>query len=139
MLNAAIEEFTAKASRLTTEIANLEKEVAKNTEALDSATAMRKKELAEFNAEEKETIQTVASLKSAIVALSKHHEAFLQESSTANFMQQTTVFANLKRQLHKHQDFMKQTFSPRQRKAMVSYLAERNSAENAAPASGEIF
>jgi len=138
-LTVAIEGFTAKSANLNTEIANLESEVAKNTEALDSATAMRKKELAEFNAEEKDTIQTVASLKSAIVALSKHHEAFLQESSTANFMQQTAVFANLKRQLHKHQDFMKQTFSPRQRKAMVSYLAERNSAENAAPASGEIF
>jgi len=138
-LTVAIEGFTAKSANLNTEIANLESEVAKNTEALDKATAMRKKQLAEFNAEEKETIQTVASLKSAIVALSKHHEAFLQESSTANFMQQTTVFANLKRQLHKHQDFMKQTFSPRQRRAMVSYLAERNSGENAAPASGEIF
>merc|ERR1719395_54053 len=57
-LTSAIESFTASSSRLTTEIAMLEKEVAKNTEALDSATAMRKKELAEFNAEEKESIVT---------------------------------------------------------------------------------
>merc|ERR1719262_1241493 len=53
-LTAAIEEFTANSARLNTEIANLEQEVAKNSDALDKATAMRKKELAEFNAEEKE-------------------------------------------------------------------------------------
>merc|ERR1719428_694906 len=51
-LTSAIEGFTASSAKLNTEIAMLEKEHAKNTEALDSATAMRKKELAEFNAEE---------------------------------------------------------------------------------------
>jgi len=40
-LVAAIEEFTANSARLNTEIANLNKEVAKNEEALDSATALR--------------------------------------------------------------------------------------------------
>merc|ERR1719395_350801 len=50
-LTAAIEDFTANSARLNTEIANLEKEVAKNSDALDKATALRKKELAEFNAE----------------------------------------------------------------------------------------
>merc|ERR1719389_1385646 len=36
-LSSAIEGFTASSARLNTEIANLEKEVAKNSEALDSA------------------------------------------------------------------------------------------------------
>merc|ERR1719218_81802 len=89
-LTSAIEGFTASSARLNTEIANLDKEVAKNSEALDSATAMRKKELAEFNAEEKESLQTISSLKSAVIALSKHHEAALlqQESSdsTVDFL-----------------------------------------------------
>merc|ERR1719265_905325 len=76
-LTAAIEGFTASSARLNTEIANLEKEVSKNSEALDQATALRKKELAEFNAEEKESLQTISSLKSAVIALSKHHEAAL--------------------------------------------------------------
>merc|ERR1719388_489232 len=82
-LGAAIEEFTANSARLNTEIANLEAEVAKNTDALDKATALRKKELAEFNAEEKDSIQTIASLKSAVVALSKHHEASLLQSESS--------------------------------------------------------
>merc|ERR1719321_1064189 len=69
-LASAIEGFTASSARLNTEIANLEKEVAKNTEALDSATAMREKELAEFNAEEKDSLQTITSLKAAVIALS---------------------------------------------------------------------
>merc|ERR1719310_1061290 len=77
-LESFIEEAAANSARLNTEIANLEKEVAENSEALEKATAMRQKELAEFNAEEKESLGTIASLKSAVAALSKHHDSFLQ-------------------------------------------------------------
>merc|ERR1719326_212982 len=52
MLTTKIEELTALSARLTAEIANLEKEVAANQKALDTATALREKEIAEFNAEE---------------------------------------------------------------------------------------
>merc|ERR1719434_103357 len=51
-LTTKIEDLTAASSRLNTEIKNLESEVAKNQEALDKATAIREKQLAEFNAEE---------------------------------------------------------------------------------------
>jgi len=138
-LTVAIEGFTAESARLNTEIPNLEGEVAKNEEALDKATAMRKKELAEFNAEEKETIQTVGSLKSAIVALSKHHEAasFLQESTTTASMQRMQMWTSVKHQLHKHQDTLKGWFTPRQRKQMYAYVEEAQN--HRAPASGEIF
>merc|ERR1719333_1467653 len=50
-LTVKIEELTAASARLNTEIKNLEKEVAANQEALDQATAIREKQLAEFNAE----------------------------------------------------------------------------------------
>merc|ERR1712187_1043625 len=66
-LTTKIEEPTASSARLGTEIKNLEKEVAENQEALDQATAIRQKQLAEFNAEEKDLLQSVAALKSAIV------------------------------------------------------------------------
>merc|ERR1719253_979879 len=52
-LTTMIEELTANSARLNTEIKNLEKEVAKNQEALDKATAIREKQLEEFNGEEK--------------------------------------------------------------------------------------
>ncbi len=53
-MTAAIEEGAAKSAQLTTEIKNLEKEVEANIQALAKATALRKKQLAEFNAEEKD-------------------------------------------------------------------------------------
>merc|ERR1719424_1878568 len=57
-LTTKIEEHTATSSRLSTEIKNLKKEVADNQAALDKATAIRQKQLAEFNAEEKDLLQS---------------------------------------------------------------------------------
>jgi len=132
-LTAAIEGFTANSAKLNTEIANLQKEIAKNSEALDSATAMREKELAEFNAEEKETLVTISSLKSAVIALSKHHDAaMLQTESSSSTMASITMTTDLHRVLRKHSDML----SPRQRKVVASFLQEFTGYE---PASGEIF
>merc|ERR1712061_634005 len=55
-LTTKIEELTASSARLNTEIKNLEKEVAENQAALDKATALRQKQLAEFNEEEKDAL-----------------------------------------------------------------------------------
>ena len=56
-LAASIVDLTANSARLNTEIENLNKEVSKNEQALDSATALRKKQLAEFNEEVKDMLQ----------------------------------------------------------------------------------
>merc|ERR550514_849178 len=72
-LTTSIEEGTGASARLNTEIANLNKEIAANQNALDKAQAMRTKDLAEFNAEEKDLLQSISSLKAAITVLSKHH------------------------------------------------------------------
>merc|ERR1719379_156340 len=107
-LTAAIESFTALSSKLNTEIANLESEVAANTDALEKATAVRKKELAEFNAEEKSSLSTISSLKGAVGALAKHHDAaFLQSESSAEDMDFLTIVSNLHNALHKHRDVFK--------------------------------
>jgi len=139
-LTVAIEGFTAESARLNQEIPALEGEVAKNEEALEKATAMRKKELAEFNAEEKDSIQTISSLKSAVVALSKHHEAasFLQEGTTEATMSRITMWTGLQHQLRKHQDSLKQIFTPRQRKYFGAWMQESMGGRYE-PASGEIF
>jgi len=133
-LTAAIEEFTASSARLNTEIANLEKEVAKNSQALDTATALRTKELAEFNAEEKESLQTISSLKSAVIALSKHHEAaLLQSESSANTMSYLKVPVMLQQLVNKHADM----FTQAQKRAVGSFV--QTATDEQAPASGEIF
>merc|ERR1719413_260620 len=79
-LTTKIEELTANSARLNTEIKNLEKEVAANQEALSKATAIREKQLAEFNAEEKEMLESISALKAAITVLSKHHGGSLLQT-----------------------------------------------------------
>jgi len=81
-LTTKIEEGTANSARLNTEIKNLEKEIAANTDALDKATALRRQQLAEFTAEEKDLLQSISSLKSAITVLSKHNGGSLVQVGT---------------------------------------------------------
>merc|ERR1719281_1606598 len=76
-LTAAIESYTSTSAELNTEIERLEKEVAKNQRGLDQATALRAKQLAEFNSEEKDMLQSISALKSAVVTLGKQN-AMLQ-------------------------------------------------------------
>merc|ERR1719162_1285210 len=63
-LTSTIEELSASSARLNTEIKNLAKEVAENQDGLDKATAMRAKELAEFNEAEKDMLVSISRLKS---------------------------------------------------------------------------
>merc|ERR1719160_538452 len=122
-LTAAIQSFTAQSAKLNTEIENLEKEIALNTEALDKATAVRQKELAEFNAEEKSSLSTISSLKGAVGALAKHHDsAFLQSESAEDSMDFITVVSNLHATLHQQSAAIKQMLSVKQRKMMEAFV-----------------
>jgi len=142
-LTAKIEELTANSARLNTEIPNLGKEVANNEEAMDSATTLRKKQLAEFNAEEKDMLQTLTSLKGAVTALSKHHEAaaFLQTSETLHEMEVASMMASLQSMLHRHEHILAEKFTPKQLKVVSLFAASPDIAllQTNAPASGEIF
>merc|ERR1719207_429526 len=145
-LTAAIEEHTANSARLNTEIENLNKEITKNQGALDTATALRTKQLAEFNEEEKDMLQSIASLKSAVIALSKHHEAMLQDSGDAYY----SIVTSLHDELRKHKDLLAEIITPHQRKVIEAFVQSpedyfdaqptfRQSSKASAPASGEIF
>merc|ERR1719262_1092604 len=102
-LTHSIEEGTGASARLNTEIANLNKEVAANQNALDKAAAMRTKELAEFTAEEKDLLQSIGSLKAAITVLSKHqflqvhkaHPTLIQTSDSTMDQQQLSMSATV--------------------------------------------
>merc|ERR1719329_1476777 len=115
-LTTKIEELTASSARLNTEIKNLEKEVASNQAALDKATAIRQKELAEFNAEEKDMLQSISALKSAVVVLSKHHGgAFMQGS-------QSQVALTIQHQLEKHASLLQGLLTKSQRKVVAAFV-----------------
>merc|ERR1719398_231522 len=142
-LTSAIEEGTATSSRLNTEIKNLEAEIAKNQESLDKATAMRQEELAEFNAEEKDVLQSIGALKSAIIVLSKHHE-FLQTMPSEQLI---NIASMIQWQFRQHKDMVNKIVSPSQRKAVTAFIqapsdffdAEPTFKQSYAPQSGAIF
>merc|ERR1711933_223014 len=143
-LTTKIEELTAASARLNTEIKNLGKEVAANQEALDQATAIREKQLAEFNAEEKDLLESISALKAAITVLSKHQGgAFLQlpQSHIA------TVAMTLQQQMQRHAPLLRGIISPSQKKAIAAFIqapqdyfdAKPTFKQSYAPQSGEIF
>merc|ERR1719305_113654 len=142
-LTSTIEELTATSARLNTEIKNLEAEIAKNQEALDKATALRQKELAEFNAEEKDMLQSIGALKSAIVVLSKHHSSLAQVPSETLL----SMAATIDHQFKKHAFLLKTIVTPTQRKAIAAFVqspgdyfdAEPTFKQSYAPQSGAIF
>lgn len=78
-LSASIEEFTARAAQLASQIKTLKAEIAKNQESLATATSLREKENAEFTAEEKEMVETIRALKSAVEALGGVHSSLAQK------------------------------------------------------------
>jgi chromosome segregation ATPase len=134
-LTASIEEGSGKSAQLTTEIKNLEKEVSMNQAALDKATAMRQKQLAEFNAEEKDLLQSIGGLKSAITVLKKHN-SFLQTSTAEmNGVTLPNIAMMLRHQLNKYNDVMEGAITRSQRKTVEAFVE----APAYANQSGEIF
>jgi len=143
-LTTKIEEMTATSARLNTEIKNLEKEVAENQEALDQATAIREKQLAEFNAEEKDLLQSVSALKSAITVLSKHHGGALVQVPRSHIL---GVAATVEHELQKHSHLLRGILTHSEKQAVQAFIqapedyfdASPTFKQSYAPQSGEIF
>jgi len=130
-LGAAIEEYSAKSEQLTADIETLTADVEEKETALQEATGIRDKELAEFNAEEKDMIQSITSLKGAVTVMSKAHgeSALLQVKDL------------LRHQSKKYRRVLGESLSDKQRHAVMSLIQERSSSLSLSrtPASGEIF
>lgn len=124
-LNSKIESLTAQSSRLSTEIDDLNKEISANRVALDKAQALRSKQLEEFNAEEKDMVQSITALNSAIVVLSKHHPSLLQQES----------LYGLTELLKKHLDNVSEDITLTQKRKIRAFLQ----APSYNAQSGEIF
>ena len=141
-LTTKVEELTASSARLNTEIKNLEKEVAENQAALDKATAIRQKELAEFNAEEKDALEAISALKSAVTVLSKHN-SFLQIPSS----HLEGIAATVQNQMQKHASLFAGVLTHKERQEISSFIqspqdyfdAEPTFKQSYAPQFGEIF
>jgi hypothetical protein len=143
-LTVKIEELTAASARLNTEIKNLEKEVAANQEALDQATAIREKQLAEFNAEEKDLLESISALKAAITVLAKHHGGALLQLPRSHIL---GVAATLQHEIQKHATMLQGVLTHSERKTVNAFIqapedyfdASPTFKQSYAPQSGEIF
>merc|ERR1712072_1545230 len=141
-LTTKIEELTASSARLNTEIKNLEKEVAENQAALDKATAIRQKQLAEFNEEEKDLLGSISALKSAVTVLSKHNSLLQLPRSHI-----VGVAATVQNEMQKHASLLAGVLTHKERRTVSSFIqapedyfdAEPTFKQSYAPQSGEIF
>jgi len=111
---------------------------------LAQATALREKQLAEFNAEEKELLESISALKAAITVLSKHHGgAFLQVPR--NHL--VAVVSTIQHALTGHSSLLRGVLTPSQRRAAAAFIqspqdyfdAAPTFKQSYAPQSGEIF
>jgi hypothetical protein len=143
-LTTKIEELTASSARLNTEIKNLEKEVAANQAALDKATSIREKELAEFNAEEKDLLGSISALKAAITVLSKHHGGAFLQAPRSHVL---AIAATLQHEMQKHSSLLDGVLTRSERRAASAFIqapedyfdASPTFKQSYAPQSGEIF
>jgi len=143
-LTTKIEQLTANSARLGTEIKNLEKEVAQNQDSLAKATALREKQLAEFNAEEKDLLESISALKAAITVLSKHHGGALVQVPRSRML---GVAATLQFQLTRHASLLEGVLTPKERRLAASFVQSPEDyfdstptfKQSYAPQSGEIF
>jgi chromosome segregation ATPase len=149
ILTSKIEEMTARSAQLATEIKNLEKEIAKHQDSLDKATAIREKELAEFNAEEKDLLESIAALKAAITVLSKHHGGSLLQVQESQLQESklVSVAATLGHELQKHGELLRGVLTHKQQREVAAFVqapsdyfdASPTFKQSYAPQSGQIF
>merc|ERR1719486_1622471 len=147
-LTSTISELAATSARLSTEIKNLEGEVKEEQYALDQATAMRAKELAEFNEAEKETLLNIQALKNAIIVLSKNHPELMQISDS----EASQIAMLISSQMQKNVAVFEGVFTPSQKRLIAAFVQQPTflqqepgfggktaNAGSYAPASGQIF
>merc|ERR1719316_1282454 len=135
-----IDEWTAFSGELSVQISGHYMDMKGLKENLAKATAIRKKELAEFNAHEQELLDTIEALKKAIAMLGKHHGALLQQADESQLML-------LQHMVHKHTDLVKSALTGQQHRVLVSFLqrdsddafVQQPPGKSYAPQSGEIL
>jgi len=132
-LNAEIESLTAKSGQLTTDVSNLEETIAKGQKALGEATAVRTKELAEFNQSDKDAIVAIKGLHGAVETLGKHNAgaAMTQEA----MMQVQQVLS----QHMGHRQLAHLGLAAKQRHVVAAFLQQPAGYSSYNSNSGEIF
>lgn len=117
-LTTTIETSAANSARLKTEIQSHETELTRSQQSLDQATALREQELAQFNSEEKDMLQSIQALDAALVVLAKHARggaAFLDDGALGGAM------AAAREQMQTHLRLLRGVITPHQRKLVLAF------------------
>lgn len=131
-LEASINELAGRTSALSTKVSQLEEEIASGESALATATAIREKEAAEFHQSEKDSIQAITGLKSAVHVFSgQHGDALAQQNA---LLQVRHLF-----QGKSDTSLRRFGLAAHQRRVVASLLQQPVAASSYAPASGEIY
>jgi len=146
-LEAEIEEDTALSARLNAEIVKHKEEVAAAKKALEEATAIREREIADFNSEEKGLLEAISALSAAVEVLSKHHGAEDTAMIQVPIVRMNDVAMSLQKLMLLHGDKLKGVLTPSQRRAVGSFIqapqdyfdATPTFKQSYAPQSGQIF
>ena len=146
-LEAKIEEDTALSAKLNAEIVKHKQEVAAAQKALEEATAIREKEIADFNSEEKGLLEAISALSAAVEVLSKHHSAEDTAMIQVPTVRMNDVAMTLQKLMLLHADRLKGVLTPSQRRAVGSFIqapqdyfdATPTFKQSYAPQSGQIF
>jgi len=143
-LSDKIEELTALSAQLNSQIKHLESERAKNQASLDQATELRQKQMAEFNAEEKDLLESIQALKAAITVLAKHHGGALLQVPRSSIL---AMAATVQHEMQTHGHLLKGVLTRTERKKLDAFIQAPQDYFDAtptfkqayAPQSGEIF
>jgi len=146
-LEAEIEEDTALSAKLNAEIVKHKEEVAAAQKALEEATAIREREIADFNSEEKGLLEAISALSAAVEVLSKHHGAEDTAMIQVPIVRMNDVAMSLQKLMLLHGDKLKGVLTPSQRRAVGSFIqapqdyfdATPTFKQSYAPQSGQIF
>jgi len=139
-LGGTIEQMSAMSQTLNQEIDGLKKEIANNEKSLEVATSLREKQKADFVAEEKEMVQSISALKSAVVVLSKHHGG--NAAAFLNNKMLLKAFNTVRAQMEKHAALLQGSITPSQRRALTSFVqtgSKQPTFKAYTPQSGQIF
>lgn len=131
---AEISEQTGKASEAHTKAKDAESKVATLRKELDEMTALRAQEQSKFQETEKELVQSLGALESAITVLGKHN-SFMQVGSTKDIHEVASVLSS---QLSVYQSRHMGEITPTQRRDLEQFIQQPSYAAYQSQ-SGEIF
>jgi len=164
-LEAQVERSAADKSSLQVVLKDMQADIAEDERSLKEATAMRKKEAAEFQEAEKDLIVGIQQIRGAITVLAKHHaepKAMLQQgldeasdstAAAAAAAALRPLLPGLRKIVHEHASLLT-SLSPEEKEVITSFmraqpdifekdvaafLQQRLPFRSYAPQSGQVF